>query len=150
MRSGAPPFRIKRKIADAREVQRSVVQAMLRRDFQRVPPVPSIKVCQGNAAPVRVAGKLPKLHFNVHHNVAGLLDLANAAKIYFRTEPGDQGALYAKIAQVSAATYARQDEEKQRSAGQRQQAQKAGDPRQRTVKLCIVMGRNAGSQRFLL
>src|SRR5882757_10740153 len=102
MRSEAPPFRIKRKIADAREVQRSIVQAMLRRDFQWVPPVPPIKVCQGNAAPMRVAGKFPELHFNMHHNIAGLLDLANAAQVYFRTESSDQGALYAKIAQISA------------------------------------------------
>src|SRR6185503_13068133 len=134
MRSGAPSFRIKRNIADAREVQRSVIQAVLRRDFQRVPPVPPIKVCQSDAAPMRVAGKLPELYFNVHHNIAGLLDLANAPKVYFRTEASDQGALYAKIAQISAATNPRQDEEKQRRTGQGQQAKKAGDTRQRAVK----------------
>src|SRR6478735_7817679 len=114
MRSGAQPFRIKRKIADAGEVQRSIVQAVLRRNFQRVPPVPSVKVCQGDAAPMRVAGKFSELHFNVHYNVAGLLNLANAAQIYFRTEPCDQRTLHAKITQISAAAYARQDEKKQR------------------------------------
>src|SRR5438270_3510728 len=150
MRSRAQPFRIKRKIADAGEVQRSVIQAVLRRDLQRVPPVPSIKVCQGNAPPMRVAGKLPELHLNVHYNVAGLLDLANAAQVYFWTEASDQRTLYAKIAQISAAAYAWQDEEKQRSAGQGQHAQTAGNPRQRAIKLCVVMGRNACSQSFFL
>src|SRR5438270_13198689 len=122
MRRVAPTFRIKREVTDPREVQRSIVQAVLRRNFQRVPPVPTIEVCQGNTAPMRVAGELSELHFNVHHNVAGLLNLANAPEVYFRTEARDQGALYAKIAQISAATYARQDEEKQCRASQRQQA----------------------------
>src|SRR5580765_4485559 len=126
-------LRIERKIADAGEVQRRIVQAVQRRHFQRVPPVPSIKVGQGNAAPMGVAGQLAVLHFYVHYHVAGLLDLANAAQIYFRTESSYKGTLYAKIAEISAGVHARQKKEKQRRAGQGKQAQNTGDSRQRAI-----------------
>src|SRR5579864_629991 len=116
------PFRVERKIADASKVQRSVVETVLGWHFQRVPPVPSVKVCQSNSAPMRVAGQPSILHLNVHYHVAGLLDLANAAQIYFRTETGHQGILYAKIAEISARAYARQDEENERGSGQGKQS----------------------------
>src|SRR5579859_639813 len=116
------PFRIERKIADSGKVQRSVVETMLGWHFHGVPPVPSVKVCQGNSAPMRVAGQLSVLHLNVHYHVAGLLDLANAAQIYFRAETGHQGVLYAEIAEISARAHARQDEENERGASQGKQS----------------------------
>src|ERR1041385_2545107 len=121
------PFRVKREIADASKIQRSVVQSVLCRHLQRVPPVASVKVCQSNAAPMRIAGQFSILHLNVHHYIAGLLDLANAAQVYFRTESGHQRVLYAKIAKISAGAHTRQDEENECAAGQGKYSENAGD-----------------------
>ena len=112
--------------------------------------MPAVKICQGNTAPFWVPGQLPVLHLDMHDHVAGLLDLPDAAQIHFRAEPAHQRALYAKVAQVAAGVDARQDEENQRRAGQREQPKNGGDARQRAVKPDVILRDHSGGQRFLL
>src|SRR6185369_11438039 len=122
--------RIKRVIADAREIQRCVVEAVHGRELRAVPPVPAIKICQRNATPLWIFRQLAELHLDMHDHTARLLDLSDAAKIYFRAESSGQRTLYAKITQISAGIDAWQDEKNQRRARQGEQAEYGGDARQ--------------------
>src|SRR5690348_13865908 len=111
--------------------------------------MPAIKVRKRNATPLRVSGQLSELYLNVHYHVAGLLDLSDPAQVYLRAKAADQRALHAQVAKVSAGADARKDEENERRAGQGQQSQNGRNACQRTVKLDVVLGKDAGSHGFL-
>src|SRR5262249_36869662 len=118
--------------------------------FGWVIPAPAVKIRQRDPAPLYVVGKFAFQHLDVHHHVAGLLDLPDAAEAHVLAEAAHDGALNTQAAQITTGTYAWKNKENESRAGQGEQAQQCGNRGKRGVELNVLPRWNTRGERFPL